>query len=226
MTDRLDLTPLPREANTYGAQSVQVLRDMILNGRIPTGQRLNEVELASALGVSRAPLREAIRALANEGLVVTYANRGSFVRSFTEAELADLYELRIALELRALALANERASPADLRALDALLDETGNRLGDVPVYPEELDFHLRLVALSRSAEISAAARSVHQRIGLARSRSGHQASRARHAFDQHREIVAMLAAHDLSAATRLLTTHLTDSLTNALLIFRQESSSG
>jgi DNA-binding GntR family transcriptional regulator len=226
MAERLNLAPLPREANTYGTQSTTVLRSTILNGRLLAGERLNEVELATALGISRAPLREAIRVLAKEGLVVTYPNRGSFVRSFTEVELADLYDLRIALELRALSLACERASPADLRELDTMLDETGDRLVDAPAYPGELDFHLQLVAMSRSAEILAAATSVHQRISLARARSGHEPTRARHALDQHRAIVTTLAARDLEAATQLLTTHLIDSLNSALVIFRQDSSSG
>jgi DNA-binding GntR family transcriptional regulator len=226
VTGRTELASLTRDSNTFGAQSTAVLRDMILSGSLPAGQRLNEVELAGALGISRAPLREAIRVLANEGLVVTYPNRGSFVRSFTEAELADLYELRIALEVRALYLACERASPVELRELDGLLDETDNRLGAAPAYPEELDFHLHLIRLSRSAELSAAAGSVNQRISLARSRSGHQATRARHAFDQHRAIVSALVARDVDQATELLLTHLKQSLNSALALFEQDTTNG
>jgi DNA-binding GntR family transcriptional regulator len=220
VAERLELARLTR---TVGTEVLATLRERILSGRLEAGERLNEVDLASDLGVSRAPLREAIRTLANEGLVVTFPNRGSFVRSFTDVELCDLYELRIALELRALTLVAERASLADLRSLDSLLDETVDRLGDTPSYPEELDFHLRLVSLSRSAEIFRAAQSVHQRISLARSRSGHQPVRARHALDQHRSIVEMLVDRDHAGAAALLTTHLTESLESAMAIFRQNS---
>jgi DNA-binding GntR family transcriptional regulator len=223
MTERPAIAPLSRQTSTYSNQSASVLREMILSGQLRAGERINEVETATALGISRAPLREAIQVLANEGLVATMPNRGAFVRSFSEEELADLYELRIAVELRALTLANERASPADLKQLDALLAETGDRMGTEPAYPEELDFHLCLIALSRSTELRAAAQSVNQRIRLARLRSGHQPTRARHAFDQHRKIVAMLSARKLAEATELLTHHLTDSLASALTIFREDS---
>jgi DNA-binding GntR family transcriptional regulator len=214
------IVPLSRLASTYSNQSAAVLRDMILTGQLRAGERINEVATATALGISRAPLREAIQTLANEGLITAIPNRGAFVRSFSEDELADLYELRIALELRALALANERASLADLRELDAMLTETGDRMDTEPAYPEELDFHRRLIALSRSAEIEVAAHSVNQRIRLARLRSGHQPRRAREAFGEHRQIVAMLGAHDLAQATELLTQHLKDSLASALALFR------
>jgi DNA-binding GntR family transcriptional regulator len=217
------IPPLSRRASTYSNQSASVLREMILGGRLRAGKRINEVETAAALGISRAPLREAIQTLVNEGLVTAIPNRGAFVRSFSEDELADLYELRIALELRALALANDRASPADLRELDAMLAETGDRMGTEPAYPEELDFHLRLVALSRSAEIEIAAHSVNQRILLARLRSGHQPVRARQAFDEHREVVTMLTARNLGQATELLLQHLKDSLASALALFKGDS---
>jgi DNA-binding GntR family transcriptional regulator len=221
--ERPVIVPLSRQASTYGNQSASVLREMILSGQLRAGERINEVETAAALGISRAPLREAIQTLANEGLVTAVPNRGTFVRSFSEDELADLYELRIALELRALALASERASPADLSELEAMLSETSDRMGTEPAYPEELDFHLRLVALSRSAEIEIAAHSVNQRIRLARLRSGHEPHRARQAFDEHREIVAMLSARDLDRATELLMQHLKDSLASALALFRGDS---
>jgi DNA-binding GntR family transcriptional regulator len=223
MTDRPALTALSRQASTYSNQSAAVVREMILSGQLRAGERINEVETAAALGISRAPLREAIQTLVNEGLVIAIPNRGAFVRSFSEEELADLYELRIALELHALALVNERASPADLRDIGGLLTETGSRMGAEPTYPEELDFHLRLVALSRSAEIAGAVQSVNQRIRLARLRSGHQPSRARQAFDEHRQILAMLSARNLPEAIVLHTQHLRDSLASALALFRGDA---
>jgi DNA-binding GntR family transcriptional regulator len=226
MIERPGLTALSRRDSTYSGQSAAVVREMILSGQLRAGERINEVETASALGISRAPLREAIQVLVNEGLVTAIPNRGAFVRSFTEEELADLYELRIALELRALALANDRASPADLREFESLLAETGSRMGAEPSYPEELDFHLRLVALSRSAEILAATQSVNQRIRLARLRSGHEPSRARQAFDEHRQIVAMLSARNLPEATELHTQHLKDALASALALFRGDAVRG
>ena len=216
-----------RQVPTFSNQSAVVLREMILSGRLKLGERINEVETANALGISRAPLREAIQALVNEGLLVSVPNRGAFVRTFSRAELEDLYELRIALERHALRLTSKRAARSDLAELDAFLDETGSRMGDEPDgephYPGELDFHLRLVELARSRELLSSATSVHQRIGLARSRSGHEPRRAQDAFDQHRDVVALLRKKQASAAAELLERHLRESLANALAIFGQES---
>lgn len=214
------------QSANYADQVSQILRRMIFDGQLRIGQRLNEVEISSSLGISRAPLREAIQALANEGLLMTVPNRGSYVRTYTPDELGDLYELRIAIEVHSLGLTAVRANPDELHDLDTMLDDTRERMDSEEQslhYPEELDFHLRLVGLARSPELLGAARSVHQRITLARSRSGHQPHRAKDAFDEHRELAGRLRAGDAVGAGRLLERHLRESLANALSILRHES---
>jgi DNA-binding GntR family transcriptional regulator len=197
---------------------------MVMAGQLKVGERINEVETANALGISRAPLREAIQTLVREGLLVSITNRGAFVRTYSEDELEDLYELRVAIELHALSLVARRASPEQLTDLDALLDETDSRMhqAPTPAYPETLDFHIRLLELSRSRELLENWRSVQQRIALARSRSGHESVRAHHAFHQHREVVQHLCDSDFEAAAQLLEMHLRQSLANALMIIRLE----
>ncbi len=215
---------LPRATASYSNQSAAVLKGMILAGHLKAGQRINEVETARALGISRAPLREAIQALVNEGLLVAVPTRGAFVRTFSEDELEDLYELRIALEVHALWLASVRASPEQLSELHMFLDETSTRMESPGArhYPGELDFHLRVLELSCSRELLAAANSINQRISLARSRSGHESERAQHAFEQHRIIVRHLQRKEFSDASDLLKLHLRESLANALVIFRHD----
>ncbi|MBE3556710.1 MAG: GntR family transcriptional regulator [Firmicutes bacterium] len=78
-----------------------VLREQILSGVFTPGERLNEVKLAHKLGVSRAPVREAILQLANEGLVEIHPHRGAFVRSIEEQELKEIAEVRALLEAAA-----------------------------------------------------------------------------------------------------------------------------
>ncbi|MFC7609627.1 GntR family transcriptional regulator [Teichococcus aestuarii] len=73
------------------------LERMILSGEIPPGTRLNEQALAARLGVSRGPVREAVRGLDRSGLVVTVVNQGSFVRQLSAEEAMDVYDLRVAL---------------------------------------------------------------------------------------------------------------------------------
>ncbi len=88
----------PVEDRTRRSQIVQRLRDMIVTGQVEPGGRLTEVDLAQRLGVSRAPLREAIRELVESGLMVSEPYKGLFVRSITRRDLEELYSLRTTLE--------------------------------------------------------------------------------------------------------------------------------
>lgn len=93
------------------------LRRDIVEGRYPPGTRLVEQRLAEALGVSRTPVREAMRRLESEGLVVVERNRGAHVRPLTAGEIGDLYEVRARLEAYGAELAARRASPSDVAEL-------------------------------------------------------------------------------------------------------------
>lgn len=95
------------------------LRRAIVEGRYPPGARLVEQRLAEELDVSRTPVREAVRRLESEGLVVVERNRGAHVRPLSEGEIADLYEVRSRLEAYAAELAAARATAEDLVALRA-----------------------------------------------------------------------------------------------------------
>jgi DNA-binding GntR family transcriptional regulator len=100
------------------------LRDEILDGRLPAGSRLVETELAERFGVSRGPIRDALAELARSGLAVDLPRRGTFVPSLTEVDLAEVYEIRRAIEEAAVRLAIERGSDADIAVMYAALDET------------------------------------------------------------------------------------------------------
>jgi DNA-binding GntR family transcriptional regulator len=98
------------------------IRRGIVEGRYPPGARLVEQRLAEELDVSRTPIREAVRRLESEGLVVVARNRGAHVRPLTEADVADLYEARARLEAYAAELAAERAVPEQVAELHAAAD--------------------------------------------------------------------------------------------------------
>lgn len=99
------------------------VRAAIVEGRYPPGARLVEQRLAEELDVSRTPVREAVRRLEAEGLVVVERNRGAHVRPLDEAEIADLYEVRARLEAYGAELAAERADDADRVAIRSAADE-------------------------------------------------------------------------------------------------------
>ena len=99
----------------------QTLRQAILYGELKPGERLMEVHLAERLGVSRTPIREAIRKLELEGLVVMIPRRGAVVASITEKDLKDVLEVRRTLEILACEVACERITP-ELRRPERSLD--------------------------------------------------------------------------------------------------------
>ena len=215
---------LERPVQTFSSRAVEVLREMILSGQLRHGQRLNEVELADALGISRGPLREAIQRLRSESLLTSVPGRGAFVRTFTPASLRELYEVRIALETHALRLVGEHPSPEGIEELLQLLEQTSDALIDGQDYPLAMDFHHQIVALADNQALLEAVTDVHRQIHLARTWSGWGHVRARIVFDVHKEILEHLANGRSDQAADLLATHLQDSLQSALAVLQFDSS--
>ena len=120
------------------------LRQAILRGELQPGERLLEIHLADKLGVSRTPIREAIRKLELEGLVLMIPRKGAVVAEITEKSLRDVLEVRRALEELAMKLACERILDEEIEELKEAAKEFENALktGDVTVYAEaDVKFH-------------------------------------------------------------------------------------
>ena len=116
----------------------QTLRQAILHGELKPGERLMEIHLAERLGVSRTPIREAIRKLELEGLVVMIPRRGAVVASITEKDLKDVLEVRRTLEILAGEVACERITPELLMELKSAGEEFANRLAEADVRFHEI----------------------------------------------------------------------------------------
>ena len=198
----------------------QYLRQAILDGTFVAGERLNEVLIADELGISRGPLREAIQRLASEGLLKQVRNKGAFVPKVHRRELGDLYEARIALEVRAVKLVASVHSERHASELSALLDETTTALeaGDATAYPPDLDFHRAIIAMAGNDVLARFASEVQARIQLARARSARDPIRAGVALQEHRDIVRALMAGEVDLACALMESHLHHSFENAATV--------
>jgi DNA-binding GntR family transcriptional regulator len=97
------------------------LRDEILDGRLAAGSRLVEMDLAARFGVSRGPVRDALRDLARQGLALDLPRRGTFVSNLTDHDLQEVYEIRRAIEETAVRLAIAKASDAEIAELNGML---------------------------------------------------------------------------------------------------------
>ena len=111
-------------SRTLRGQAYDILKRQLLSGELRPGERVNEVVMAARLGISRGPLREAIRNLEQEGLLIAAPHRGTFVRRLTQEEAAELQEVRLALETAAACRLAQRWTPA----AGALLEERLDRL--------------------------------------------------------------------------------------------------
>lgn len=127
------------------------LRTAILANEITAGSRLLEADVAEQMGVSRAPVREAIRHLEQEGLVEIFPHRGAVVVGLPETEIDAIYELRAVIEGRATAMSVDVVGEAELARLDALIDEMRGAIGahDIDAIADfDLQFHGLIVEWS------------------------------------------------------------------------------
>lgn len=121
------------------------LRNMIVDGRLPAGERVNEVHLAQQLGISRTPLREALAGLEQEGALTSLPRIGWFVRPLTLAEFGDVYPIRSLLDPEALRRAG-LPSPARLAQLRALNQRIGRERDADTIIALDDEWHLLLIA--------------------------------------------------------------------------------
>lgn len=203
---------------TFSQRTEAVLRDMILEGSLPAGERLNEVALANALGISRGPLREAVQRLAAEGLLTVISHRGAFVRTFDKREVEELYDLRTALETHVARLVCERATDEQVEGLVKLVEGAARALTKDPdgAYPSDRDFHAALLAVVGHPAIERALLDCQRQISLARGLSAKDPSRARRAQDEHHALVEAIAARDGDAASSLMRVHLEEARRSAV----------
>jgi DNA-binding GntR family transcriptional regulator len=184
----------------------EVLR-MIKSGALAAGARLNELELSERLRVSRASVREALRALEEASLVRLEKNRGAFVREVLPPEDQELYEIRAGLDEMAGRLLAPRIEEAQLRELDDMLTALEAVTADDidRTFPLNIAFHDRLIEMTGNKTLLGIYRQVINRMHLLRRRSFSAGSLASHA--EHRAILKALATRDPAAASATMRAH-------------------
>ncbi|WP_246008562.1 GntR family transcriptional regulator [Afifella aestuarii] len=202
------------------AAILERLRTDILAGRLVPGERLGEVALARRFEVSRGPVREALRLLADAGLVSFTPNVGARVRELSLADARVLYELREALEAEAARLAALRATPEEAQDLGALLKQHAGEIAAHPVgaYFQsggDADFHIVIARLSGNPLILRLLDSeLYPQLSLLRRRHGRVQGRGREALIEHERIQEAIAAGDGELAGLLMRRHIRASWTS------------
>lgn len=190
------------------------LTQRIIAGELPAGAKLNEVDVALRLGVSRGPVREAFRALEESGLVRFEKNRGVFVRNVSLQEADEIFELRALLDGFAGRRAAKNATPADIAALQHLVERMGVAAarGEVDDYfMLNLEFHDRIVDLAGNAKLALLYRRLVNELNLYRRAALNEAGNLPKSVAEHRAIVERIASRKAAAAGRLLHDHVLES---------------
>ncbi|WP_171211236.1 GntR family transcriptional regulator [Ruegeria sp. HKCCA5426] len=191
-----------------GSSAYQSLLDEIRAGALLPGDRLREIELSERLGVSRTPVREAIRQLEADGLVTHVPRLGATVRSLDYAEVMELYEMRAVLEGTAARLAARAASDIELDELDVLND----RLAEAGTGPDAVRinkiFHATLLDAAKNRFLTKSTLSLQKALLILGPSQLLDSERAASAVAEHRRIMVALKARDGAAAESEMRAHI------------------
>lgn len=210
MNDPLHSSPALDHATLSHAATAR-LRDMIVEGRIAAGARLNERVLTEELQVSRTPLREAFKVLAGEGLVELLPQRGAVVATLGVADIEAAFEVMADIEGLAGELAAQRIEPQELAEIRALHFDmlASHARHDLPGYfRANMRIHAKLNAAAKNPVLTETYQRLNQRIYGTRYRSNLSNERWDQAIAEHGEILRLLEARDGAGMRALLTRHL------------------
>ncbi|MDE7422484.1 MAG: GntR family transcriptional regulator [Lachnospiraceae bacterium] len=189
----------------------QTIRQGILHGVLPPGQRLMEIQLAKHLGVSRTPVREALRMLELEGLVVTIPRHGAEVAEITQKDLQDVLEVRCALEALAVDLACMAITEEELQSLRANTDKFGKLIesGNISALAEcDVAFHDIIFSATHNNRLVQLLSNLSEQ--MYRYRLEYLKDKEVHPvlLQEHKEIITHLEKRDTTKAKEVITRHI------------------
>ncbi len=199
----------------------ELLRQRIFQRELQPGSWIDEMKLAEEYGISRTPLREALKVLAAEGLVTMKVRRGAYVTEVSEKDLTDVYHLLSLLESDAAGVVAERATDMELRELQAMQEEL-----EAAAAPGKTDrghffavnerFHMRLLAIADNRWRDQMVADLRKVMKLNRHNSLLKAGRIGESLMEHRAIMSALLARDADAAMARMRDHFRSGLEAAV----------
>ena len=200
-----------KHIKTIRGQVYQILRDEICKGVYEPGFWLQETELSEHLGVSRSPIREALRQLVADGLVVEIPNKGVFVKKFTCRDIDEIFDMRLMLESYAIQNSRSRMTSARLESLFSILEqmEKTHAVGDLEAYTRyDEQLHNQIVEIADNSLVKSTydrVRSMNQQFRVLSLTSQKRFSES---LVEHRQIIQSLAIGDTATAQQTNARHL------------------
>lgn len=189
---------------------VDHIKQMILNGELNMGDRIVETRVAKDLGISQTPVREAIRQLCGEGILIVVPNKGPMVRTFDLKDVYEIYSLRSVTEGMAIRLATFNAADEDIESLKQFYEEMRRKVDDSSVdtlLSDSLHIHQTIMKLSNHSRLIETYDSIAFQISMVNRILGKESTK-RKEVEQHQELVEALASRDPEHAEKTMRRHI------------------
>jgi DNA-binding GntR family transcriptional regulator len=192
------------------------------------GERVNEVELAGQLGVSRTPVREALNRLSKDGFMSFVPNRGFYARDITPEGVRELYEVRMVIEQATFRFACQRASDEEIAATTAIWEEVSQKQQDVSeisdwstIAQADERFHMEIAHISKNSQLYDMLDSLNSLIRFFRRIDLETPSRRNNAYHEHVEIISALRQRDVQKGMLLIERHVSLSSEHAVEVTKE-----
>ncbi|MZQ75619.1 MAG: FCD domain-containing protein [Peptoclostridium sp.] len=208
-----------KNKSSLSSKIFNVLRDNILEGKYVHDEKLIEVKLAQELGVSRTPVREALKQLELEGLVENIPNKGVVVKGISKQDISDIYTIRLAIEGIAVEWAMERMSEEDvekLKEIYELMEFYTLKKDYLKISELNTQFHEVIYKATKSRYLEQVLKDFQYYIKTTRNKSLRTPGRLESALEEHREILDAFITKDPKKAREVLENHIDISKLNAL----------
>jgi DNA-binding GntR family transcriptional regulator len=211
------MNALPLAPRALYEEVAESLRQRIFSRELAPGSWIDELKIAEAYGISRTPLREALKVLAAEGLVTMKVRRGAYVTEVSDQDLAEVYHLLSLLESDAASVVATRASPTELAELQALHQEleaaaAPGRQDRVQFFRINEQFHMRLLDIASNKWSRQMVADLRKVMKLNRHNSLLKAGRIDESLAEHRLVMAALEQRDAAAAMARMQEHFRNGL--------------
>ncbi len=198
-------------------QVAELLRQRIFAHELQPGSWIDELKIAEEFGISRTPLREALKVLATEGLVTMKLRRGAYVTEVSQKDLLQVYHLLALLESDAAAELAAAATDAQIAELQTLHDALEKAVGDRDeFFTANERFHMRVLEMLDNKWLSQMVADLRKVMKLNRHNSLFKSGRVEESLQEHRELMAALAARDAQASQRWVKLHFRNGLAAAV----------
>ncbi len=207
----------PSQRRSLSEETADKLRELILLEKLPPGMHIPERDLAEVLGISRTPMREALRILESEGLVDHTPTRRSRVANPSVDELAQSMTVLATLEALAGELACQHASDSQIAAIAALnrqMVEKSETMRSIDFFKTDMEFHAGIVAASGNAALVDTHAKYNARLWRARFLSSRRKLGRATTLQQHQDITRALETRDVSAAAAAMRAHIETAIEN------------